>query len=287
MQDDRMHYTGERYVPGCEDYATAYEHLHRYLFAKEFVRGKKVLDLASGEGYGSRMLADVAASVTGIEIDRAAVAHASRKYPLKNLSFIEGSLTRVPVADGTQFDVIVCFEALEHIAEHDLFIAETRRLLAPDGLLIVSTPNKAEFTDARDHHNPYHVKELYLDEFRALLSGSFKKVVLCGQGVYACSAIFSLERLAGSQECVVALQDKEFRLMPPGSKVPVYYLALATDADLPAGVLTGNAYMLDSSHALVKKLQRRVAALESQLQSPAGAAKALVRWLRKIVRNTR
>lgn len=285
MQENKLNYTGERYVPGCEDYATAYEHLHRYLFAKEFVKGKKVLDLASGEGYGSRILAEAAGSVTGIEIDHAAVAHAARKYPLKNLSFIEGSITRVPLAGGKQFDVIVCFEALEHIAEHEKFIAETKRLLAPDGLLIVSTPNKAEFTDARDHHNPYHVKELYLDEFKELLSGSFKKIVLYGQGVYACSNIFSLERVAAAQECVVAMRDGEFRPVPPESKVPVYYVAVATDADLLSGTLIENSYMADSSHALVKKLQGRVAALESQLQSPLGAVKALARWIRRILRS--
>ena len=61
--------TGERYLPWLEEASIGYEHLHRYAYATQFVKNKRVLDLASGEGYGSYLLAKTAKSVTGIDID--------------------------------------------------------------------------------------------------------------------------------------------------------------------------------------------------------------------------
>ena len=72
-------FTGERFVPGCAG-EIAYEHWHRYAFARQFVAGKRVLDAACGEGYGSALLASVAASVVGVDIDAPAVAHAAERY---------------------------------------------------------------------------------------------------------------------------------------------------------------------------------------------------------------
>src|SRR5438034_11094846 len=64
-----LEWTGERYVPWMEGAEIGYEHLHRYAFATQFVRNKRVLDLASGEGYGSNLLAKTAKQVVGVDID--------------------------------------------------------------------------------------------------------------------------------------------------------------------------------------------------------------------------
>ena len=92
-----LEWTGERYVPWMEEGDIHYEHLHRYRFAKEFVKGKKALDLACGEGYGSFMLAEDARKVIGIDIDEVTIRHASSKYVKENLTFMKGSITDIPI----------------------------------------------------------------------------------------------------------------------------------------------------------------------------------------------
>src|SRR5512139_3486774 len=92
-----LEWTGERYVPWVDDPFIGYEHLHRYRFAKEFVKGKKVLDLACGEGYGSLMLSEEAGDVTGIDIDETTIRHASSKYLRGNLKFLKGLITDIPI----------------------------------------------------------------------------------------------------------------------------------------------------------------------------------------------
>ena len=72
-----MEFTGERYIPTLEG-EIKYEHLHRYALSLELARGKSVLDLASGEGYGSALLAKVAQSVIGVDIDPDAVKYATK-----------------------------------------------------------------------------------------------------------------------------------------------------------------------------------------------------------------
>ena len=68
-------FTGERFLPACTG-EIAYEHWHRYAFARRFVAGKRVLDAACGEGYGSALLGEAAASVVGVDIDAAMLARA-------------------------------------------------------------------------------------------------------------------------------------------------------------------------------------------------------------------
>ncbi|EHR59041.1 glycosyltransferase [Saccharomonospora cyanea] len=179
-----IEWTGERCVPWVHDYQVIYEHYHRYAFALRFAAGKRVLDLASGEGYGSAMLATTAAEVVGLDIDEATVAHASATYPLGNLRFTVGSITDPEVlADEEPFDVVTCFEAVEHVAEQDELMRLVRARLAPDGVLLCSTPDVAVYTHDHGNENPYHVKELTRDGFRQLLAGTFEHVTLLRQNV--------------------------------------------------------------------------------------------------------
>ncbi len=90
-----LEWTGERFLPWRKDPALAYEHLHRYPFAAQLAAGKAVLDLASGEGYGSNLLAQTAFSVVGLDIDRVAVEHAHLRYVRENLQFITASVTEI------------------------------------------------------------------------------------------------------------------------------------------------------------------------------------------------
>ena len=113
----------------------AHEHWHRYVFARRFAAGKRVLDVACGEGYGSALLCDVANTVVGVDIDAATIAHAAKTYADRAaLRFVRGSVAALPFAPAS-FDAIVSFETVEHIdgPAQQSMVAEFARVLAPGG----------------------------------------------------------------------------------------------------------------------------------------------------------
>ncbi|MGE4420703.1 MAG: methyltransferase domain-containing protein [Pseudodesulfovibrio sp.] len=224
-----MEWTGERYLPEVEG-SIALEHVHRYLAAREFVRGKDVLDVACGEGYGSVILSGVAASVVGVDISEEAVAHAAAKYAGSGVEFLAGSCSALPLPDDS-VDCVVSFETIEHHAEHREMMLEIRRVLRPCGLLVISSPDKHEFSDVRGLGTEYHVKELYRDEFEALLRAHFRNVALAGQRVVYGSGIFREDADAGMASLHADHPDDA---PVPGMSRPLYCLALASDSALPA-----------------------------------------------------
>lgn len=158
-------------------------HWQRYLSAREACRGKRVLDLASGDGYGSHCLAAVAADVLGVDVDGAAVAEARKKYVRDNLRYVQGSAERIPAADGS-VEVVVSFETFEHLSEaaQRRFLDEIDRVLAPDGLLLISSPDRQR-TESAGMRNPYHLHEVSLEELRDTLRRRFAAVELYLQEV--------------------------------------------------------------------------------------------------------
>jgi SAM-dependent methyltransferase len=167
-------FTGERFLPSCSG-EIAYEHWHRYAFARRFVGGKRVLDAACGEGYGTALLGAVAASVTGVDIDMATIERARATYGEgKRIRFIAGSCTGFPLPSAS-VDVVVSFETIEHLTAADqlAMLIEFARVLTPDGLLLISCPNKRLYSDEREYANPYHLHELYRDDLARLLSKRF------------------------------------------------------------------------------------------------------------------
>ncbi|PWU21357.1 MAG: hypothetical protein C5B49_02740 [Bdellovibrio sp.] len=188
-----LEWTGERFLPGVGA-DIAYEHYGRYLLALESVRGKKVLDVPSGEGFGSNVLAELASQVTGVDISEDSVRHASEKYRRENLQFHHGDMSRLDFAKGQSVDVITCFEGIEHVDE-DLqlrTLQEFRRVLRDEGLLFISSPNKRTYSDQQNYKNPYHFKEFYSQEFIDFLSPAFKNVLIFGQRTADCSVISPL-----------------------------------------------------------------------------------------------
>jgi len=254
-----LDWTGERYLPWLRGVGPEihYEHLQRYSFALPLVAGKRVIDLGCGEGYGSFLLARTAASVVGLDIDPAAIGHARGRYGYlqKNLSFIKGSMTAVPVPETEHFDVAVCFEVLEHIDDHERLLAEVKRLLTPGGVLVISTPNRRVYSDKTGYRNPYHVKELYFDEFEQLLRPRFREVRLFGQGVYMGAFTWSLlEGASGlGSEIVVERTADGYQTAASERKEPRYFLAVASDDALPSD-LAAEHRLLDVSHGHVEEL---------------------------------
>lgn len=158
----------------------AIEHLHRYAIATDYVKGKVVLDIASGEGYGVNLMSKKASFVYGVDIDKSSVSQAKLKYKEENIEFLEGSTSAIPLEDNS-IDIVVSFETIEHHDEHDEMMLEIKRVLKPNGLLIFSTPDKLHYSDNRNLINEFHVKELYKEEFCDLALKYFNKMQLLSQ----------------------------------------------------------------------------------------------------------
>ena len=170
-------FTGERLIPGQVDVDLLNEHMARYAFAVRLARGKRVLDAGCGAGYGSAEMARVADQVTGIDVAADAVEYARANYVADNLEFEQASVTELPYADG-RFDLVVAFEVIEHLEDWRGFLNEARRVMAPSGQLIVSTPNRLYYTESRGQQgaNPFHVHEFDFAEFTAELKAVFPHV---------------------------------------------------------------------------------------------------------------
>jgi SAM-dependent methyltransferase len=171
----------ERLVPGDKDWiAHSAHHLARYAFAAEFARGRRVLDAGCGSGYGARLLKSAGASlVLGVDVCPEAVQLAQQHFGCEGVSFLVDDCQRLDQVPG-EFNLICNFENLEHLSEPERFLEAVGRRLAPDGILLVSSPDRAAsppFVNGRPR-NAFHVTEWYLDEFRSLVSRYFADVEL-------------------------------------------------------------------------------------------------------------
>ena len=231
--------TGERIVPWALDAQVIYEHYHRYLWTRPLISGRRVLDLGSGEGYGAALLAQTASSVTGIDIDARTVEHATANYP--GVDFQVGSATDLSAFADDAFDAVVAFEMIEHVAEHEQVLAEIARVLAPDGLLAISTPERRAYSDERDFTNPYHARELTQEEFTALLHAHFPSVALFAQQAVAGSRLEALEPGAGHLAVRIARTGDDWQ--EAAAPEPLYLVAVASDGPLPD--LPGESTLID------------------------------------------
>lgn len=257
-------FTGERYVPGVHGQIEL-EHRHRYYLARQLAAGKRVLDIACGEGYGSEILAATAQYVVGVDIDADTVNHARKKYARGNLSFLPGSCEHIPLPDKS-IDLVVSFETLEHTSEHQQMLSEITRILSPDGILIISTPNRAIYRAANDLPNPFHLKELEFSEFATLLSQCFRNSQPFGQRVAYGSLIAPLENCPLEYD-LMAIDGNPIW----GSDGPAnwwrYFLMAASNGPLPdlhVG-LVGFAAAEDYENGVITRLYNSEVHLQSRL----------------------
>ena len=227
-----MRFTGERFIP-TEEGKIQLEHYHRYAVVRDLVAGKRVLDVACGEGYGSSMLAEVAVAVTGVDISSEAVQHAQATYVKPNLTYLDGSATALPFADAS-FDVVVSFETIEHLAGQAEMVSELRRVLRPEGILIISSPNRPVYSEESGEHNEFHVKELDFTEFDALLKVQFPAVRYLGQRMLMGSVI---QPLSSGPDALRAWHMEAGTIQDGSGQMhdPVYFLAIcaASESLLP------------------------------------------------------
>ncbi|WP_025847912.1 glycosyltransferase [Paenibacillus ehimensis] len=172
-----MKFSGERFVPNATDRDMAVEHLQRYFAITELVKDKVVLDAASGEGYGSFILSEYAKNIVGVDISAEAIVHAQLTYAKSNVTFVQGSIEQLPAADHS-VDVVVSFETIEHVDEsiQHRFLKEIKRVLKPEGILVMSTPDKYVYSDRANYRNSFHLREFYKEEFYSFLKEYFNNI---------------------------------------------------------------------------------------------------------------
>lgn len=151
--------TGERMIPEHHKGGLIYaEHYTRYLSSCDLVDGKEVLDIACGSGYGTKMLAARAKKVYGVDVDAPTVQYAKENFAASNITYSVGDGAAIPLKDNS-IDVVVTFETIEHIADYERFLDEVQRVLRPDGVILVSTPNDVEYAEGNDFHAHEFKKE--------------------------------------------------------------------------------------------------------------------------------
>ena len=286
-----MEFTGERVIPGQDDVDLFNEHRARYWFARRFAKGKNVLDAACGTGYGSALLAEIARAVVGVDVDRGALDYARQHFRVPNLRFAQSDCLALPFADGC-FDRIVAFEIIEHLDQTEAFLAELRRVLAPAGALILSTPNRLYYTDEREEINPFHRREFSYPEFEEMLRSVFPHcailfqnhvagIAVSGPGAEWSSQALRGERLyqeeGGTQAIEEARRSAHFfaavcSSQPLGPIEPLFYVPSA-------------ANMLREREIHIKQLKHRLAEKDAYVLQLQADYDSKIQWAQSLERD--
>lgn len=290
MSDEprNLEFTGERFTPECVR-EIWYEHWHRYAFAMALAKGKRVLDAACGEGYGSNLLASVADEVVGVDVSIEAIEHARSAYAgRENLQFEQSDAAELNFPDG-HFDVVVSFETLEHLHAQEALVAGFARVLAADGVLLISSPDKHTYSDVSGFRNEFHVRELYRDELLALLSPHFRHVRLYGQKLLFQSALWSLDG-SGDGHALQTASGQGQAIVSGLDYAPMYFIAACSRSSLPAS-LPASSWFGDREESVythyngeIRKNMsagERIAELEAEVQRlrDSTVTRSLLRWL--------
>ncbi len=236
--------TGERFIPELMGGGLLEaEHQLRYRFARRWVSGKRVLDAGCGVGWGSAILLEAgAAEVVGLDLDPEAIANARARVP--RAEFTVGDLLQLPFTDD-RYDVVVCFEALEHTGDTNRTLDELSRVLTPDGLLLVSSPHPGVYPEG----NPFHKNEETPERLLTEVGRRFSQAILFRQY----SQIGSILVRDGESEPLLTAQA--ISALTPGRDP--YSLVVATSGRLPTmeplGVFTSSE-QLDNLGTLAEAL---------------------------------
>lgn len=293
--------SGERMVPAYHKGHMVYgEHIVRYQAATEIVRNKVVLDIASGSGYGTAQLAKSAKKVFGVDLDVDAIKYAKKNYFSNNTEFIKGSGTKIPLQEDS-VDVVVSFETIEHIEHYNIFMQEIVRVLRPNGLLILSTPNDIEFPE--DNH--YHVHEFEEKELRSLVKKYFKNTKDYYQATWLYNALVDKDGLGTEWQA----QIQTMQTAPISPKKSIYFFMLCSNRALSETVepiaaisehysaRSNQEYeksvrkLIEEQGAIILHQENQVKQLEVRLQNIKNPVKSLAvkakRFSRRIHKSTK
>jgi 2-polyprenyl-3-methyl-5-hydroxy-6-metoxy-1,4-benzoquinol methylase len=228
--EERTHEPPERLDVDTErGHLIVSEHRLRYLWAAQLAPGVRVLDAGCGTGYGLGILREAGAqSVVGVDISPEAVEHAAGSHGTESVDVVVGDVRHLDFADA-EFDLVLCFEVIEHVDERDAILDELARVLSPTGVLCISTPNRLVYPPG----NPYHIYEYEPDEFVEALKKRFRRVVLRRQTAWLASAILTDAEL-GTAGIDDAFGTRVIKTEPklPGDEI--FTIALAAHGELPS-----------------------------------------------------
>ncbi len=273
----QLRFTGERLTFDSEG-QSVYEHLHRYFLARELCRDRDVLDVASGEGFGSAYLAQTARSVVGVDISEEAIAHANKSYRADNLRFSAGDATKLAFPDAS-FDVVVSFETIEHLDDQQSFLKEIRRVLRPKGFLIVSTPNRDVYSPANGAVNQFHVRELTREEFLKALRAEFEFCTLYAQRALTGTLLVAEDeedRERSPRFATFEKRDDAHFESSQGLARPLYFVAVASDDHPPPAlssvyIETGDVDASIRFHGLAEEMRRAAESEKAAARAVAAA----------------
>lgn len=173
-----LKFTGERLVPNSENCEPNFakkmyqEHIARYLFASQFAENKDILDVGCGVGYGSLLLVKSGAKlVEAFDLSDEAIEYARKHYFHDYISYRK--LNAETFKFNKKFDLIICFELIEHVEKQEAVIKNIYNHLKEDGLVLISTPRKLP-----EKRSDFHTKEFYFEEFNKLLKKYFNFLVI-------------------------------------------------------------------------------------------------------------
>lgn len=249
------------------------EHRARYHWASRAVAGKDVLDAACGVGYGIEILAAAGAkSVTGVDLDPEAIAAAKSRFGKDAADLVEADLGELPFADDS-FDAVVCFETIEHVEEPKRALAELRRVLRADGLLIVSSPNPDSYVGGNEHH----VHEFRPEELVEAVGEHFANVAPYRQDAWLGS---SIEAANGGIE-IGKIGSRDLLRTGDSDDEPPYSAVVAGDGELEeiaALLACGDTFdvrwwseQLSNLRGEVMEANEHAASLHRQLQETSTA----------------
>lgn len=272
-----LQFTGERLVPGaanCEPTFAAkmyHEHLARYRFAAQLARDRRVLDIGCGVGYGSAALADAgAAEVVAFDVSADAIEHAKSQYARPTIDY---RLASAEDFDFGKFDLVTCFELIEHVHDQGAVLDTIRRALAPAGAAFISTPRPR----GEQPRSLFHVKELDFPELRELLESRFESTRYW----------FEVNQFGSRIDIELGSDDADVVLLRPEQLLPQntdYFVAVVGDASMddvelrPVHVAGGDEYVLNLEHdvdVLRESEGRLVAELEARQPESGPAETAL------------
>lgn len=257
-----MEFTGERIVPGSVNDDLLNEHLCRYRFARLLVEDKVVLDVGSGVGYGSKILAEKAGSVLALDISEEAVRYAGERYAGNNIELVVGDCHQLPLASDS-VDVVVGFELIEHLQGQQAHLCEVDRVLKPDGLAVISTPNRVFYSQESNQANPFHTHEFDFQEFLDFLKSVFSSVQIYFQNHVAGLVVGnpSLYR-----EVTTCLEEEAGNLEATSN----FFVAVCTHRQDHQPLL-GNFCLLPGSGNLLRERQQNIQRLEEKVSKLDGA----------------
>lgn len=274
----KLHFTGERMIPEINIGQQIYvEHMARYFFASQFVKRKKVLDIACGSGYGSYyLLQQGAREVVGVDISMEAVNYAKEKYLHRKITFIKGDAEKLPFDE--QFDVIITLETIEHLHEQLAFLQEMKRVLKKDGVLILSTPNAL----VHPKGNIFHTTEFNQKKLADLLSRYFENIEILYQDNMISSAIMTSKSLGQNENSDnQKVSVRNLKLSAYNSKRSLFLIAVASNKKLPK-ITEICAFGFPKK---LKKMERDIVKLNQQLKGKINELKNIYSRLDSIYKS--